>query len=112
MDSVEWKVSGSDSPDSIDIEWTIALFGLGPEWRDHLALVEIEEVTRDIAERHELGYGTAGHLVTPPDVLTETVLPLAEIVADCSVFTAPEEIMRRIDALRSALKRAGYGPFD
>ena len=112
MPGAEWEISESDSPDSIDVQWTIALFGLGPEWQDHPALIEIDAVVHDIAERHELGYGTAGHLINKPDVLHDTVLPLAEMVADCSVFTAPEEIMRRIHALRSALGQAGYGPFD
>ena len=118
MFDADWGISESDGPDPLTAEWTITLSGFDPstDWRDHPALDEIGTVVHDIAERHDLDVGMAGHLIAPLDTPTKTVVTITatdEMIAANSGFIAPaEEIMRRINTLRSALGQAGYGPFD
>ena len=108
----DWGISESDGPGPLIVEWTITLSGFDPstDWRDHPALDEIGTVVHDIAERHDLDVGTAGRLVLAWDRWTTAVLNAADEVARCSAYTAPEEIMRRIDILRSTLEQEGGEP--
>ena len=102
----DWGVSESDGPGSLTAEWTITLSGFDPsmDWRDHPALAEIGTAVHDIAERHDLDVGTAGRLVLVWDRWTTAVLDAADEITRCSAYTAPEEIMRRINTLRSVLE--------
>ena len=102
----DWGVSESDGPGSLTAEWTVTLSGFDPstDWRDHPALRNIELAVHDIADHHGLDVDTAGRLVLVWDRWTTAVLDAADEIARCSAYTAPEEVTRRIDALRSALE--------